>query len=623
MKKIILLISFLFLVQILTPAVIFAENIDSPTIYPSPIISWGNSSYHDSLGVRDPYVVKDQGTYYLYYDCTEDLLNPSFESNLGANGWDTWQATAVSTNEKHLFGNRSLKVTNLGTTGGGAYTGRYFFGENFEVKDINDLATPEGLEVTSDTTYIASAWVWVAQNNTAQIIVQQYKDDPYGNWQVNRISDKTTSATIAGNNNWQRIFTKFTTAANATAITISFTSGLNQTTYWDGVQLERVEVSVNDPSAFPTDQNYNYDLEDTVGWRTCLATSTDGINFQKKGQISVVGTRGGWETKEKPGWVGISGNYMSPFYYQDYWYSYTWVAGYELGTDYNTKDPGEPNVRRKWYGDRRAFIPNGNPSRSGLVRSQSLLGPFEKVSPSGPQINPLDDNWGQVYVTANSTPQNIGGTWVLFLAGAPGTADDWNNNIRQWTTISPGLATGNSPLGPWTVTGYTPILPDDLEGFVPEGPIYYFDRSGTHFMFINNIGGNSSVDAYWTNNPLAKWLPANKKTVVSASQLGGSAIGLSTVVEKDNNTLLVYFAIRPPTLSNPWKQYLFHNIGLATLSLPLFTPTNTPTPTPTPKPGDFNGDGHVNQADYDLLVANFGNPYTIFDYNVLVGNWGK
>ena len=45
-------------------------------------------------------------------------------------------------------------------------------------------------------------------------------------------------------------------------------------------------------------------------------------------------------------------------------------------------------------------------------------------------------------------------------------------------------------------------------------------------------------------------------------------------------------------------------------------------PTPTPVPGDFNGDGHVNQADYDLLVANFGNPYTIFDYNTLVGNFG-
>jgi len=48
-----------------------------------------------------------------------------------------------------------------------------------------------------------------------------------------------------------------------------------------------------------------------------------------------------------------------------------------------------------------------------------------------------------------------------------------------------------------------------------------------------------------------------------------------------------------------------------------------PLPTPISLPGDLNGDGHVNQADYDLLVANFGNPYTIFDYNVLVGNWGE
>ena len=168
------------------------------------------------------------------------------------------------------------------------------------------------------------------------------------------------------------------------------------------------------------------------------------------------------------------------------------------------------------------------------------------------------------------------------------------------------------------MTDYTPILPDDLEGSVPEGPIYYFDRSGTYFMFINNIGGNNSVDAYWTNNPLAKWLPANKKTVVNAS---GSAIGLSTVVDQDNNTLLVYFATRPPTLSNPWKQYLFHNIGLATFSLPLIA--STPTPTPTPKPGDLDGDGDVDIIDYNILVANFGHPYNIFDYNILVGNFGK
>lgn len=40
-------------------------------------------------------------------------------------------------------------------------------------------------------------------------------------------------------------------------------------------------------------------------------------------------------------------------------------------------------------------------------------------------------------------------------------------------------------------------------------------------------------------------------------------------------------------------------------------------------PGDFNNDSRVNSADYDLLVSKFNNPYTIFDYNNLVSNYGK
>jgi len=40
-------------------------------------------------------------------------------------------------------------------------------------------------------------------------------------------------------------------------------------------------------------------------------------------------------------------------------------------------------------------------------------------------------------------------------------------------------------------------------------------------------------------------------------------------------------------------------------------------------PSDLNGDTHVDISDYNILVANFGHPYTIFDYNTLVGNFGK
>lgn len=40
-------------------------------------------------------------------------------------------------------------------------------------------------------------------------------------------------------------------------------------------------------------------------------------------------------------------------------------------------------------------------------------------------------------------------------------------------------------------------------------------------------------------------------------------------------------------------------------------------------PSDLNADGKVDIFDYNILVANFGNPYTIFDYNTLVANFGK
>jgi hypothetical protein len=54
-------------------------------------------------------------------------------------------------------------------------------------------------------------------------------------------------------------------------------------------------------------------------------------------------------------------------------------------------------------------------------------------------------------------------------------------------------------------------------------------------------------------------------------------------------------------------------------------PTNTPTPTPIP--GDIWGpagipDGHVDMYDFDKMRAEFGNLYTIYNYNDLVSNFG-
>lgn len=59
----------------------------------------------------------------------------------------------------------------------------------------------------------------------------------------------------------------------------------------------------------------------------------------------------------------------------------------------------------------------------------------------------------------------------------------------------------------------------------------------------------------------------------------------------------------------------------------LIGPASTPGPsTPSPRPilpGDVNKDTFVNYADYLLIKSGFNNPYTIFDYNNLISNYGK
>jgi hypothetical protein len=40
-------------------------------------------------------------------------------------------------------------------------------------------------------------------------------------------------------------------------------------------------------------------------------------------------------------------------------------------------------------------------------------------------------------------------------------------------------------------------------------------------------------------------------------------------------------------------------------------------------PGDLNQDHYVNLADYNMLIAKYGNPYTLADYNNIIKNYGK
>lgn len=587
---------------------VLADNIDSPQIYPQPIIKWGNSSFHDSLGARDPFAIKDGGTTYLYYDCTEDLLNPSFENNIGTNGWESYQSVISSTAEKALFGTGSLKIQTGNVAGAGAFTGNYYYGN---IADNNQLAEPSGLEVTPNTTYIASVYVWADANINTQLVVKQYKDDP-GNYWANWLSTLDASDSVKNLNTppgWHRLQVMFTTSGQTDAITISLVSDPNTTTYWDGVQLERTDPGVTSATAFPAGMDFNKTLEDTVGWKTCLATSTDGINFSKKGPVTITGNVESWQDNVKPGWVGTDSNYLNVFPYQGKWYAYAWVAGYQVvaGSPF-LADPGNSN-RRFGYGDYRAFVANGAPTRSALLVADSPLGPFRRINNGGPLTapnNPVacsssvrvnNQPFGCEYLAASGVPQLINGQWVLFMDGQTAHQQGLLNWWGTWKTascqgdfINSSFGTAGSPLGPWTPDSGSPLFSSTdvcQNALVPEGPIYYLDQaSGNHVLFTNQLA-DASITAFWTKDPLGSWPVTNRKVVMDHSgggKINGVAVtgmNLSTVID-NGSSLNLYFGFREAhsNLTPQVSNYLFHDIGLLTFNLPLFS-VSAPVPTTT------------------------------------------
>ncbi len=87
----------------------------------------------------------------------------------------------------------------------------------------------------------------------------------------------------------------------------------------------------------------------------------------------------------------------------------------------------------------------------------------------------------------------------------------------------------------------------------------------------------------------------------------------------DNNTYYtVQDAMNPGSkFYDPGVVHTHNSVGKAILA------NAPPYPSPSAKPGDLNSDGSVNIFDFNLPVSRFGNPYTIFDFNQIVGNYGK
>lgn len=173
--------------------------------------------------------------------------------------------------------------------------------------------------------------------------------------------------------------------------------------------------------------------------------------------------------------------------------------------------------------------------------------------------------------------------------------------------------------------------------------------------FINNIIFGCEGIAYWgdTTPPTLKIL---NNTILNAAKSSIYAEGSGGTIEARNNIVKsnVYniptqsnnltvvsdiFATTPdpkdPTTFKLRNNVTGYNTGIASdfggysRSNPITvgawqygsTTTVSPSPSSTVKPGDFNNDNKVDIKDFNILITNFGNPYTIKDFNNLISNY--
>ncbi len=167
----------------------------------------------------------------------------------------------------------------------------------------------------------------------------------------------------------------------------------------------------------------------------------------------------------------------------------------------------------------------------------------------------------------------------------------------------------------------------------------------------------SGVNISWTTiNPAVSYVDISTSSTFAsgvsnkATQGALSVSGPSGFIDYPGNTV--------PLTLNPNTQYfvrLYNAYGadghgpttsftIPACSTPTPVPTKTASPTPLPtntpipagKVGDIDGNGKVDIFDYNILVTNFGKSGSgiqgdidgngkvdIFDYNLLVGNFGK
>ena len=277
----------------------------------------------------------------------------------------------------------------------------------------------------------------------------------------------------------------------------------------------------------------NYDGAGDQGWLACLATSDDGLSWDKAGPVLQLGAPGSDD--------GGSASY-----------GVTYRAGpgdwhlFYLGTPNTTPPP-----------DR---IPSF-PYLTLKAHGPGPAGPWTKQ----PDVVPFRPQPGTYYSTTASPGQVVphDGGYLQFFSASTQNAAGTQRTI--------GIARTDDLNGPWQIDP-APIVPLDEQ--IENTSLHYEPAGDTWFLFTDHIALDAfgeytdAVWVYWTRD-LNHWDRQNKAVVLDRTNVAWSpyVVGLPSVVPMGRR-LAVFYDGRPA----PDVSHMGRDVGLAWLDLPLRPP---------------------------------------------------
>jgi hypothetical protein len=286
----------------------------------------------------------------------------------------------------------------------------------------------------------------------------------------------------------------------------------------------------------------HYDAAGPAGWLCALATSSDGLAWDKQGTVLELGLPGSDDSS--------TASYGVTYREGDVWHMYY------LGSP-NTTSPPER-------------VPDF-PYNTMKAKAPSPAGPWSKQY----DVVPFRPAPGTYYSATASPGQVIrhGEEYLQFISVS--------TKGPEGTRRSIAIARTRDLEGPWTLDP-EPIVP--LEEQIENSSLYFEESDHTWYLFTNHCGplegGLTSkypeelegyTDAawvYWTTD-LNRWNPQDKAVVLDRNNCSWSerVVGLPSVVRIGDRLAVYYDGIAGTSTSHVGR-----DVGLAWLDLPLRRP---------------------------------------------------